>query len=81
MRGLLFLLSALFLLRSTKGVKYDELDDHDREIVDRAIEQGNKDQGQGIHLDYYTIVKTVSYLIHMLVCFDYLFSVHIPYTP
>ncbi len=66
MRSLLFLLSALFLLRSTKGMKYDELNKREREIVDRAIAQGNADQGKGIHLDYYTILKTVSYLIHKL---------------
>lgn len=66
MRGLLFLLSALFLLESTKGQKYDELNDRDREIVNKAIEQGNKVQRKGKHLDYYTIVKTVSYLIHKL---------------
>ncbi len=66
MRGLLFLLSVLFLLESTKGKKYDELNDRDREIVNKAIEQGNKVQIKGKHLDYYTIVKTVSYLIHKL---------------
>ncbi|XP_052403899.1 cystatin-like protein [Carassius gibelio] len=58
MRGLLFLLSALFLLESTKGVKYEELNEDDRKIVDKAIEQGNKDHGKGKHLDYYTILKT-----------------------
>ncbi len=47
-------------------MKYDELNDRDREIVDRAIAQGNADQGKGTHLDYYTIIKTVSYLIHKL---------------
>uniref|UniRef100_A0A673JA80 Uncharacterized protein n=1 Tax=Sinocyclocheilus rhinocerous TaxID=307959 RepID=A0A673JA80_9TELE len=37
MRGLLFLLSARFLLESTKGKEYDKLDDNDRKIVDKAI--------------------------------------------
>lgn len=65
MRGLLFLLSALFLLELIKGMKYDELNDRDRKIVDEAIEQVNKDQGKGKHLDYYKI-KRVSYFIHKL---------------
>ncbi|KAI2667668.1 Uroporphyrinogen decarboxylase [Labeo rohita] len=58
MRGLLFLLSALFLLESTKGngkMEYDKLNEHERKIVDRAIEQANKDHRIGKHLDYYKI--------------------------
>lgn len=66
MRGLLFLLSALFLLELIKGMKYDELNDRDRKIVDEAIEQVNKDQGKRKHLNYYIIVKRVSHLIHKL---------------
>uniref|UniRef100_A0A8C0YRU1 Uncharacterized protein n=2 Tax=Cyprinus carpio TaxID=7962 RepID=A0A8C0YRU1_CYPCA len=57
MRGLLFLLSTLFLLELIKGMKYDELNDRDRKIVDEAIEQVNKDQGKGKHLDYYKIKR------------------------
>uniref|UniRef100_A0A8C1ZR90 Uncharacterized protein n=1 Tax=Cyprinus carpio TaxID=7962 RepID=A0A8C1ZR90_CYPCA len=60
MRGLLFLLNALLLLESTKGLKYDELNDHDRGIVDRAIERANKDYGNGKHLDFYTIINRVN---------------------
>uniref|UniRef100_A0A8C1JJ03 Uncharacterized protein n=1 Tax=Cyprinus carpio TaxID=7962 RepID=A0A8C1JJ03_CYPCA len=61
MRGLLFLLNALLLLESTKGLmEYDELNDHDRGIVDRAIERANKDFGKTKHLDFYTIVNRVN---------------------
>ncbi|XP_026062035.1 cystatin-like protein [Carassius auratus] len=58
MRGLLFLLSALFLLESTKGVKYEELNEDDRKIVDKAIEQGNKKTEKSKHLDFYSITTT-----------------------
>uniref|UniRef100_A0A8C1V7V6 Uncharacterized protein n=1 Tax=Cyprinus carpio TaxID=7962 RepID=A0A8C1V7V6_CYPCA len=57
MRGLLFLLSALFLLELIKGMKYDELNNDERKIVDEAIEEGNTVHGQGKHLDYYNIFK------------------------
>ncbi|KAK2900857.1 hypothetical protein Q8A67_008972 [Cirrhinus molitorella] len=66
MRGLLFLLSALFLLESTKGIEYEELDEHDRKIVDKAIEQGNKDLGQGKHLDFYTILNKNDNMLHVI---------------
>uniref|UniRef100_A0A8C1ZRB2 Cystatin domain-containing protein n=1 Tax=Cyprinus carpio TaxID=7962 RepID=A0A8C1ZRB2_CYPCA len=62
MRGLLFLLNALLLLESTKGLKYDELNDHDRGIVDRAIERANKDYGNGKHLDFYTIINRLLHI-------------------
>ncbi|XP_059356858.1 cystatin-like protein [Carassius carassius] len=58
MRGLLFLLSALFLLESTKGLKYEELNEDDRKIVDDAIKQGNKMRGTVKHLDFYSITTT-----------------------
>uniref|UniRef100_A0A8C1NC57 Cystatin domain-containing protein n=1 Tax=Cyprinus carpio TaxID=7962 RepID=A0A8C1NC57_CYPCA len=57
MRGLLFLLSALFLLELIKGMEYMELNDPDRKIVDEAIEEGNTVHGQRKHLDYYNIFK------------------------
>ncbi|XP_042631456.1 cystatin-like protein [Cyprinus carpio] len=67
MRGLLFLLNALLLLESTKGLmKYDELNDHDREIVDRAIEQANKDFGKTKHLDFYTIVNRNKDMVNVI---------------
>ncbi|KAF4117369.1 hypothetical protein G5714_001922 [Onychostoma macrolepis] len=66
MRGLLFLLSALFLLQSTKGTEYDKLDDHDRKIVDKAIKQGNKDHGKVKHLDYHTIIKTHNNMLNVI---------------
>ncbi|XP_052403894.1 uncharacterized protein LOC127950719 isoform X3 [Carassius gibelio] len=58
MRGLLFLLSTLFLLESTKGVKYEELNEDDRKIVDEAIVQGNKKTEKSKHLDFYSITTT-----------------------
>ncbi|KAK2900856.1 hypothetical protein Q8A67_008971 [Cirrhinus molitorella] len=66
MRGLLFLLSALFLLESTKGIKYEELDERDRKIVDKAIEQGNKDLGQGKHLDFYIIANRDNNMLNVI---------------
>ncbi|XP_073704279.1 cystatin-like protein [Garra rufa] len=66
MRGLLFLLSALFLLESTKGIEYEELDEHAKKIVDKAIEQGNKDHGKGKHLDFYTIVRRDSNMLNVI---------------
>ncbi|XP_059358651.1 cystatin-like protein [Carassius carassius] len=62
MRGLLFLLSALFLLESTKGLKYEELNEDDRKIVDGAIKQGNKMRGTVKHLDFYSITTRGSAL-------------------
>ncbi len=47
-------------------MKYDELNKRDREIVDRAIAQGNADQGKGKHLDYYTIIKTNKNLVNVI---------------
>ncbi|XP_067309629.1 cystatin-like protein [Pseudorasbora parva] len=56
MRGLLLLLSALVLLESTDGnQQYDQLSQHDREIIDRAIEKANKEHGQDKHLDFFSI--------------------------
>ncbi|XP_073705926.1 cystatin-like protein [Garra rufa] len=66
MRGLLFLLSALFLLESTKGIEYEELDEHAKKIVDKAIEQGNKDHGKGKHLDFYTIANKDSIILNVI---------------
>lgn len=66
MRGVLFLLNALILLESTKGTTYDDLDDHDKIIVNKAIEQANKDYGKGKHLDFHIIANRVSYLTHSL---------------
>ncbi|XP_050983398.1 cystatin-like protein [Labeo rohita] len=66
MRGLLFLLSALFLLDSTKGTEYEKLNEHDREIVDKAIEQGNKDHGNGKHLDFFIIANRDTNLLNVI---------------
>ncbi|KAK2900855.1 hypothetical protein Q8A67_008970 [Cirrhinus molitorella] len=56
MRGLLFLLSAVFLLESTKGIKYEELDKLKVDIVDEAIKQVNEDHGKGTHFDFFDIL-------------------------
>ncbi|XP_052474328.1 cystatin-like protein [Carassius gibelio] len=66
MRGVLFLLNALILLESTKGTTYDDLDDHDKIIVDKAIEQANKDYGKGKHLDFHTIANRNSNMVNVI---------------
>ncbi|XP_016380431.1 cystatin-like protein [Sinocyclocheilus rhinocerous] len=68
MRGLLFLLNALFLLESTKakGMIYDKLNDGDRKIVDKAIEQANQNYGNGKHLDFFTIVNKNNNMVNVV---------------
>ncbi|XP_016098189.1 cystatin-like protein [Sinocyclocheilus grahami] len=66
MRGLLFLLNALFLLESAKGMIYDELNDNDRKIVDKAIVQANQDYGNGKHLDFFTIVNKNNNMVNVV---------------
>ncbi|XP_067309068.1 cystatin-like protein [Pseudorasbora parva] len=69
MRGLLLLLSALVLLESTDGnQQYDQLSQHDREIIDRAIEKANKEHGHAKHLDFVSIpdVNPYKQMLHVL---------------
>ncbi|XP_067309628.1 cystatin-like protein [Pseudorasbora parva] len=69
MRGLLLLLSALVLLESTDGnQQYDQLSQHDREIIDRAIEKANKEHGHAKHLDFVSIpdVNPDKQMLHVL---------------
>lgn len=82
MRGLLLLLSALLLLESTDGNKeYNQLSQHDTEIIDKAIKLANKKYGPK-HLDFASVLGAVSYLIPILsfyckfVCFDFVFCAY-----
>ncbi|XP_026143766.1 cystatin-like protein [Carassius auratus] len=66
MRGVLFLLNALILLESTKGTTYDDLDDHARNIVNKAIEKANKDYGKGKHLDFHIIANRNNNMVNVI---------------
>ncbi|XP_048020458.1 cystatin-like protein [Megalobrama amblycephala] len=56
MRGSLLLLSALLLLESTDGNGYDQLSQHDTDIIDRAIKAANERHGKTKHLDFDSII-------------------------
>ncbi|KAK9979275.1 hypothetical protein ABG768_012713 [Culter alburnus] len=60
MRGSLLLLSALLLLESTDGNGYDQLSQHDTDIIDKAIKAANEGHGKTKHLDFDSIL-TVNY--------------------
>ncbi|CAM4591214.1 unnamed protein product [Leuciscus chuanchicus] len=57
MRGLLFLLSALLLLESTDGNQYNQLSQHDKNIIDKAIKLANDKYGKIKHLDLASILE------------------------
>ncbi|XP_048020479.1 cystatin-like protein [Megalobrama amblycephala] len=57
MRGSLLLLSALLLLESTDGNGYDQLSQHDTDIIDRAIKAANERHGKTKHLDFDSILR------------------------
>ncbi|CAM4591196.1 unnamed protein product [Leuciscus chuanchicus] len=57
MRGLLFLLSALLLLESTDGNKYNQLSQHEKNIIDTAIKLANEKYGKIKHLDLASILE------------------------
>ncbi|KAK9979273.1 hypothetical protein ABG768_012711 [Culter alburnus] len=60
MRGSLLLLSALLLLESTDGNGYDQLGQHDTDIIDRAIKAANERHGKTKHLDFDSILRVDS---------------------
>lgn len=65
MRGLLLLLNALLLLESTDGT-YDQLSQYEKYIIDKAIDEANERYGRNKHIDFDSILSSVSYLIQML---------------
>ncbi|ROL44561.1 Cystatin-like protein [Anabarilius grahami] len=60
MRGSLLLLSALLLLESTDGNGYDQLSQHDTNIIDKAIKEANERHGKTKHLDFDSIISSDS---------------------
>ncbi|XP_077087035.1 uncharacterized protein LOC143738851 [Siphateles boraxobius] len=58
MRGLLLLLSALLLLETTDGnEEYNQLSQHDKAIIDKAIKLANENHGKTKHLDFASVLN------------------------
>ncbi|XDV32785.1 hypothetical protein PO909_003508, partial [Leuciscus waleckii] len=58
MRGLLLLLNALVLLESTEGHReYDQLSQHEKDIIDKAIQLANEKYGKSKHIDIAFILE------------------------
>ncbi|NP_001124116.1 uncharacterized protein LOC100170809 precursor [Danio rerio] len=55
MRGFLILLSVLLVLKGNEA--YEQLNQHERRIVDKAIKQANEELGKQQHLDYSSILQ------------------------
>ncbi|XP_048017714.1 cystatin-like protein [Megalobrama amblycephala] len=58
MRGLLLLINTLLLLESTENKEYDKLNQHEKNIIDKAIEEANERHGKNKHIDFDSILST-----------------------
>ncbi|MFV1315600.1 hypothetical protein, partial [Klebsiella pneumoniae] len=55
MRGFLILLSVLLVLEGNEA--YEQLNQHEQRIVDKAIEKANEELGKQQHIDYSSILQ------------------------